>query len=218
MRPQGGMNQGRKPQYPSDRAVHDRLVLDGGPPGFHAVPCSAWEFRVKLLHTLPTRWIALSRVAMAVALALAGTAAITNLPGFAEEDHVTRLRTQVAGLRQALRLYRMDHGRGPCQPGDENRAADPSQFMLQLTGFTNANGRASSIRDDEYRYGPYLDAWPEQAVTGSRWLEILGAPGSSSVVRAGPRTGVRHGWIYDARTGEVRPDLPEEWDAEFDRD
>lgn len=171
---------------------------------------------MKLLHTLPTRWIALSRVAMAVGLALAGTLSIANLAGVGEEDHVTRLRAQVAGLRQALALYRMDHGRNPCQTGDENRAADPSQFKLQLTGFTNANGRASSIRDDEYRFGPYLDAWPEQAVTGSRWLEILGAADSSSVVTARPRTRARTGWIYDARTGEVRPDLPEEWDAEFD--
>jgi hypothetical protein len=155
-------------------------------------------------------WLSWVRVPLLAALTIVGLFA-TSSPDSAPRAHpLSELRTDLTGLREAVRLYREDHGRAPCQAGDDNRALDPRMFVRQLTCCTNLNGRPGAERDDEYRFGPYLSTWPVQPITRSAALRIV------RPTELEPRHVQRGGWFYDPRDGRIGPDLPDDWGAELD--
>jgi hypothetical protein len=163
---------------------------------------------VPVSEDLIERWLSWLRVPLLVALAITGLIATSRPDSTPEAYPLTRLHTELEGLRAAIRLYRDDHGRAPCQPGDDNRHGDPAMFVRQLTCYTNSHGRPAGARDEEYGFGPYLAAWPVQSITRSGALRVRIGDATS------PRGGRRGGWIYDARDGSIAPDLPDDWGSD----
>ncbi len=139
--------------------------------------------------------------------------------GWGTHGRVTNLRENVVELRQALESYRADHGAYPAAPGDFNRQGDPQILARQLTGYTDARGEPSAVRDDAHPFGPYLQSIPAEPISGSGALRIDTRdnrllPELSQAVARGSGRG---GWYYEARSGHVVANLGESFPAVYAR-
>ncbi len=142
---------------------------------------------------------------------------IFNLAGSDQGAKESTLKSNVAGLREALNLYRSDHGWYPCDPRDFNSAADATVFVNQLTQYTDGAGRPSVTRTTTARLGPYLKKWPTDSISGLGTVtinttneRILSAV--STAVAAGTGTG---GWYYEARSGNIVANLGRTYSAVY---
>lgn len=108
-------------------------------------------------------------------------------------------------LRTAVLHYRAEHqGVSPGHPDNDPRMR-PSEalFIEQLARFTDETGATAATRDEQFRFGPYLDVLPVEPVTGSRRVRFV-EPGfaiSDLLIGAG-------GWVVDPATGAVCADAP----------
>jgi len=131
---------------------------------------------------------------------------IMNLTGSEKSAKEAKLRANLVVLREALLAYKADHGFFPCAPGDYNTSGNENTFKRQLLWYTNKAGKPSRKRTTEYRFGPYLQDFPEEPITGSkkvyinrkdeRLLEDLKKFVSNSRSANG-------GWYYEARSGNL---------------
>ncbi|MGQ0552539.1 MAG: type II secretion system protein [Planctomycetota bacterium] len=127
-------------------------------------------------------------VELLIVVIILGILAAVVIPQFknaATEAKESSLRADLATLRQAISLYRVQHNE--TYPGQGGW----SEFVTQLTGGTNADGTAGT------KYGPYLrTAFPTNPMSQtSDGLVVTTMPGSASGSEA---------WIYSKDTGEIR--------------
>jgi type II secretion system protein G len=142
---------------------------------------------------------------------------IFNLAGSDQGAKESTLKSNVAGLREALNLYRSDHGWYPCDPRDFNAGADATVFVNQLTQYTDAAGRPNLTRTTAYRMGPYLKKWPADSISGLGTVTINTTNERilsevSRVVAAGTGTG---GWYYEAKSGNIVANLGRTYSAVY---
>lgn len=147
------------------------------------------------------------------------------------------LRTNLELFREALAAYKEDHGYFPCAPeeyadkdtvtcgcskkkkneggGDYNTSGNVTIFKRQLLWYTNENGQPQPTKDKEFRFGPYLQKFPENPfykgsdkskmtdvvieLTKAQVLEYL-----QNQVLTG---NAQYGWYYEGRSGLVVPNL-----------
>ncbi|MEE9142371.1 MAG: prepilin-type N-terminal cleavage/methylation domain-containing protein [Gammaproteobacteria bacterium] len=153
-----------------------------------------------------------------VAIILAILAAIV-LPQFSattRDAEEAALRANLATLRNAVELYRQQHGEYPAVSassggvctGTAGTGALETQLAIQdqLTRYTSANGQSCSLPDaGAFAFGPYLreDNFPENPVTKSNVVTIVGAAapsaGDLNMAGDGPAVG---GWKYDVLSGK----------------
>jgi len=128
-----------------------------------------------------------------IVLAIIAITAVVVLLNFASTHSRSKeaaLEENISLLREALDLYREDHGWYPCDPErDWNRVGDGETFKQQLTRYTNAHGEPSAERNRDFRFGPYLRSWPSR---------FPGAPRSRSTE---PTGGSSTGWRITSRLG-----------------
>jgi prepilin-type N-terminal cleavage/methylation domain-containing protein len=138
-------------------------------------------------------------------LAILSGVVLFNLAGSDQGAKESTLKSNVAGLREALNLYRADHGWYPCDPRDHNKAGNASTFMLQLTQYTDEDGKPSKSRTKVYRFGPYLKKWPNDPVTGLGDVTINTKDERilSEVSKAVSKTAGKGGWYYEAKSGNI---------------
>lgn len=122
-------------------------------------------------------------VVVVVILGLIAAIAIPRTSRGAEGAADSALAADLATMRNAIELYRTEHG-----------GAIPAvlTFEDQLTQYTNDAGGTSATKTTTHIYGPYLSAIP--AIK-------LGARKGSNGVAAADAAGI--GWIYDASTGAL---------------
>ena len=116
------------------------------------------------------------------------------------------LEERLTTLRQALDLYRDDHGWYPGDPDkDYNSDGRTDLLVRQLTWFTRDDGKPCEYRDADYCFGPYLRDFPIDPVSGSRALVLdQDRARALSRLRSDVAAGDGHGgWYYEARTGNV---------------
>lgn len=130
-----------------------------------------------------------SFVEMVIVVVIIGIIAAIALPRIG--GLTGNARTSAAGhdattLQRAIDHYAAEHG---VPPGADD-------IVGQLTGFTNVAGATSPTKTGSYVYGPYVKKIPALPDGPNR-----GAAG----IAAAPAPGV--GWIYDASTAQIRPNL-----------
>ncbi len=160
------------------------------------------------------RGFSLAELLIVVAIiAVLATVVAMNMGGSDTSAKEAKLRANLKILREALIAYHADHGFFPASPNDYNSSGDQKIFKRQLTWFTDEKGRVSTKKTDRYRFGPYLQKFPENPfftdpdsadyveinTTDERILERL--------ILAVKRMNGNNGWYYEARSGNVVPNL-----------
>jgi prepilin-type N-terminal cleavage/methylation domain-containing protein len=122
------------------------------------------------------------------------------------------LDSNLSTVRAAIELYKVQHANaypsskaasgGSCPTGATagTGAIDTAQAMTdQLTMYTDSQGRACSLSDSTYRFGPYLrKGVPADPVTQTSAVVVQNT-GAVIAVAAGTTTG---GWVFDNKTGQ----------------
>ena len=123
-------------------------------------------------------------VELLIVVIILGILAAVVIPQFntaAAESKESALASNLATIRQAVELYKVQH--------DDNYPG--SAIVNQLTMTTDASGSTAGTK-----YGPYLrNSFPENPIDGSSTVSVesMAAPSGSD-----------EGWIYDDTTGEFR--------------
>jgi prepilin-type N-terminal cleavage/methylation domain-containing protein len=143
------------------------------------------------------------------------TVVVMNMKGSETGAKEAKLKANLTVFREALIAYNADHGFFPCSPNDWNSGGNETWFKRQLTWYTRADGHASQTKSDDYRFGPYLQEFPENPFytgnnpsvattvsidkTNECLLETLKA-----AVAGGSGD---YGWYYEAKSGNVVPNM-----------
>ena len=139
---------------------------------------------------------------------------------FADTEKVTReasLKSNVAKLRIAIDRYYQDHGFYPCCNDAESMTPDPLIFEQQLEWYTDAEGKVSREKTEEFCFGPYINDLPEESWTGSDEVIIdtlseRSRPSLSVAVAGGPGDG---GWYYEPKSGNLVANLGARFDSKY---
>lgn len=143
---------------------------------------------------------------------------IMNLSGSRESAKAAKLRANLVTLREAILAYHADHGHYPCTSNDYNKHGDETTFRRQLTWYTNKKGKPSKKKTEVYRYGPYLQDFPEEPITGSKKVHIdrtherILEQLREDVYNWSGATG---GWYYEAKSGNVVANLGKKFPKEY---
>ena len=151
-------------------------------------------------------------------MAVLATVVILNFSGSDTKAKENALKANVALLREAVDMYRSDHGWYPCDPDrDWNKKGKTENFVYQLLGYTDVTGKPNKERTDQYKYGPYLKKWPVEPFSSSgdividmkteRPLYVL-----AEAIAKGKGTG---GWYYEAKSGNVCANLGKGYPEEY---
>ncbi|MFH1680125.1 MAG: type II secretion system protein [Candidatus Eisenbacteria bacterium] len=168
-----------------------------------------------------TRRKGISLGELLIVLGIIAITAIVVLLNFANTHSLSReaaLEENLGLLREALDLYREDHGWYPCDPlEDWNRAGDPETLKLQLTGYTNESGKPSASRSPEHPFGPYLSSWPVEPVSGSGQVAVDRTnkrifDRMADLVAVGSGEG---GWHYEPRSGNICANLGNGYPSDY---
>ncbi len=105
-------------------------------------------------------------VELLIVIIILGVLAAIAIPQFGasgEDAKVAALDTNLAELRNAIEIYYHQHGAvypgarkhtdGTATTSDAEAAA---AFVAQMTLYSDVTGRTAAVKDDTYRYGPYL--------------------------------------------------------------
>lgn len=101
------------------------------------------------------------------------------------ESKESQIRANLAALRSAVALYRVQHKE--VYPGQSGE----TQLIQQLTNATNDDGGLTSPT-----VGPYIDKFPENPEAGNSSVSVV-------ATMPGTPTGTQ-GWVYSTTTGELR--------------
>jgi len=163
-------------------------------------------------------------------LGILATVVLMNFSGSGTGTKGQTLKANLAQLRQAIDLYKVDHGWYPCTAQDWNREGDGDTLIRQLTERTFSSGElaagqlavdimidGSSDMATRLAFGPYLTSWPVEPfsdeatvtinTTSERSLSLL-----AKNVAASTATG---GWYYEAKTGNICANLGQLFPAEY---
>lgn len=159
-------------------------------------------------------------VEILIVLGLMGILATVVLMNFSGSDTGSKeqaLKANLAALRQALDLYKSDHGWYPCTSGDWNNSGNATNFTYQLTRYTNAAGQPNTTKTTAYKYGPYLKAWPKEPVTGSVAVTINTTNERllATIAAAVAASGGAGGWYYESRSGNICANLGSAYPPEY---
>ena len=154
---------------------------------------------------------AFSLIEMIVVITIIGIITAIALPRFSRgvgSSGAAALHQDLAVLRGALEFYSAEHRGGfPGATSDGTNAAHTeTSFVRQMTEFTDSDGRAQSIRDATFRYGPYLRKGMPPLPVGP----YAGASGVQVVTGATVPAFVADdaiGWVYNDTTGNIIPNL-----------
>jgi type II secretory pathway pseudopilin PulG len=153
---------------------------------------------------------------MALTTILAGLMCVN----FADIDRVGReaeLKSNVARLRVAIDRYYQDHGFYPCGNEAGMLTGDPEIFEQQLEWYTDAEGRVSREKTEEFCFGPYLNDLPEEVLTGSDRVvidtrSVRTRPSLAAAVAGGSGEG---GWYYEPKSGNLVANLGTEFNSKY---
>ncbi len=161
-----------------------------------------------------------SLVEILIVLGLMGILATVVMMNFGNSDRGTKeqaLKSNLTVTRQALDVYKSDHGWYPCETGDWNAAGNSANFIRQMTEYTSAAGAPSTTRTVVFKYGPYLKKWPAEPISklttctvdivNERLLTTLGNTVSTSAAVGG--------WYYEAKSGNFCANLGSTFPPEY---
>ncbi|HFE51867.1 MAG TPA: type II secretion system protein [Bacteroidetes bacterium] len=143
------------------------------------------------------------------------TVVVMNMKGSETGAKEAKLKANLKIFREALIAYNADHGFFPCTQNDYNNSGNETTFKRQLTWYTDASGRPSKTKSDRYRFGPYVQKFPENPFyTGtdkSRMTKVVIDRTHERILselqKAVAAGSGNYGWYYEAKSGNVVPNL-----------
>jgi general secretion pathway protein G len=127
-------------------------------------------------------------VELLIVVIILGILAAVVIPQFntaAAESKEAALASNLATIRQAIELYKVQH----------NDTFPTASIETQLTSGTDVTGAAGT------KYGPYIrNAFPTNPITGSKVIVTTMPANAAAAAAAG-------GWAYAAATGEFRANV-----------
>lgn len=153
---------------------------------------------------------------VAIMLAILAAIVIPQFSGTTEGAQEAALRSDLAGIRSAIALYRQEHGAfpgavaatgGTCTGGTASTGAIGTEAAMidQLRLYTNANGQACNLPvGGNFNLGPYLDmeALPVNPVTNISTLVIVAAADAAAGDLTMGGDAADAGWKYDLTSGK----------------
>lgn len=148
-------------------------------------------------------------------IGILATIVIMNMRGSETGAKETKLKANLSLLRQALVAYHSDHGHFPCTTNDANYRGSETTFKRQLTWFTDEDGRVSEKRTEEYRFGPYLQEFPDnpffegtnESIASDVQIDTRGDQVLSALKEKVAKGGKNSGWYYQAKSGNILANL-----------
>ncbi len=153
-----------------------------------------------------------------IILALLAAIVVPQFASSTDDAKLASLDTTLTNLRSAIDLYYQQHGEYPgeltavdatCVAGTDGTgaggagAAGAQAFLDQLSLYSDADGGTCSVKDANFKFGPYLkkNTLPDNPITG-----VGSALADFTVVNAGDilmaGDGANGGWKYDILTGK----------------
>ncbi|MFZ5515766.1 MAG: type II secretion system protein [Candidatus Zhuqueibacterota bacterium] len=148
-------------------------------------------------------------------IGILATIVIMNMRGSETGAKETKLKANLNILRQALVAYHSDHGFFPCTTNDHNSSGSEFTFVHQLTWYTNAEGKPSQTKDEEYRFGPYIQEFPanpffegaDTDVATKVQIDVKGEDILEALKKKVASGNGKSGWYFQARSGNVVANL-----------
>lgn len=155
---------------------------------------------------------------VAIMLAILAAIIIPQFSGTTDGAQEAALRSDLAGIRSAIAMYRQEHGAfpgavaatgGTCTGGTAGTGAINTEAAMidQLRLYTNAAGQACNLRvGGAFNFGPYLDLGqpnlPANPATGVSTLVIVTPADAASgdLTMGGDNPDL--GWKYDLVSGK----------------
>lgn len=170
---------------------------------------------MKRMHS-DQRGFSLAELLIVIAIiAVLSTVVLLNMKGGEVTAKESALRSNLKIFREALQAYHADHGFFPCDPSDYNSSGNLATLKNQLLWYTNVSGQPSQTKTSEFRYGPYLQKFPDNPFyngTDKTKLSEVVIERTRERVMEALQTDVangtgNNGWYYEARTGLAVPNL-----------
>jgi len=153
---------------------------------------------------------------VAIMLAILAAIVIPQFSGTTQSAQEAALRSDLAGIRSAITLYRQEHGvfpgaaaasGGTCTGGTASTGAVGTDTAIidQLSLYTNAAGQACNLPvGTNFNFGPYLDqsALPTNPISNSNALVIVPAGDAAAGDLTMGGDGAAGGWKYDVTSGK----------------
>jgi general secretion pathway protein G len=162
----------------------------------------------------PGRRRAFTLVEILIVVIILGILASIVIPQFSSASHQARentLKDDMRFLRSQVQVYRAQHRDVPpgYPGGDYTATPSETDFLDQMTLFSNELGSTGPARSTATPYGPYLSRMPPNPLNDQTTVYVIsnGTPmptaGSLPVMNGG----VPYGWIYKPQTQEWMPNL-----------
>jgi len=135
-------------------------------------------------------------VEILIVVIILGILAAIVIPQFTQastQAKESNLKTNLQTVRSQLLLYKMQH---------DGEAYPDSDFVNQMTTYTNPAGAAQATADATHTLGPYLQSIPINPVSLINTVRIVS--GATTTFSAPSTEG---GWWFNSTTGEFRADL-----------
>lgn len=148
-----------------------------------------------------------------IILALLAAIVVPQFASSTDDAKLASLDTTLGNMRSAVDLYFQQHGEYPGEltavdvactgtdgTGTGGAGAQGVQaFLDQMSLYTDANGGACSVKDANFKFGPYLKkaTLPSNPITGVATLEVID---TGDLLMAG--TAANQGWKFDFVVGK----------------
>jgi len=148
-------------------------------------------------------------VEILIVVIILGILAAIVIPNFTNATQLTRentLHDELRFLRSQIQIYAAQHtDTAPGYPvgGPGQGAPTFTDFVNQMTEYTQNDGGSSSTESNTYEYGPYLSQMPANPVNGLSTFTVV-ADGASFPTTADGTTG----FIYQPQTMQLEPNIP----------
>jgi general secretion pathway protein G len=145
-----------------------------------------------------------------IVVVILGILAAIVIPQFSNASQMARqntLKDALRYLRTQIVVYKAQHlDISPGYPGGV-AGTTPTQtdFLNQMTLYTDANGNSSATYSDTFQYGPYLTQMPNNPVNSNNGILMI--PDGGSFPTVDPANPNGYGFMYQPQTATILPYL-----------
>jgi len=150
---------------------------------------------------------AFTLIEIMIVVIILGVLAAIIVPQFTSASHEARestLKDCLRYLRTQMIVFKAQHR--DVAPGfpncDPSQSPDQATFITQMTLCSDELGNSNAVPTDVFHFGPYLTQMPANPVNALAGILVV-----NTAVTPAPDPSQPYGWIYNAQTMEIIPNL-----------